>query len=444
VKLTINTDKFLQRFVHASRQALFLTLMLLVSQSIHAGVQTDKIQSLITDGKLRQALTLTNKQLEEDKGNVTFRFLKGLILTRLNELDQARDLFIDLTREHPDLPEPYNNLAVIYASQGDFDNARDALQRAISTHPSYATAHENMGDIYAKMASKAYNQALELDSENTSAKAKLSLINDLFFVPKQQKDIVAEQMAARKAQEEKLALEARTALAEKEAMEARKELDEKNAMEAKKALEDKKAMETRRVMEQKQALEAQKVLAENKALEAKTALVEKEAMAARKALEARATLAEKQALEARNALAEKEAMEAMQAKKALENQQVQEDRNLTELKLKVAVATTVDEWAKAWSAKNAGLYTGFYGVDFTPPKKLSRSAWESQRKVRLEKPKYIDIKISDLKVTLMGDEHARAEFRQGYQSDTYRDEVNKSLILKKVADKWLITQEDSR
>jgi hypothetical protein len=90
---------------------------------------------------------------------------------------------------------------------------------------------------------------LELDAENTSAKAKLSLINDLFFVPKQQKDIIAEQMAARKAQEEKLALEARTAQAEKEALEARKALEEKKAIEARKALADREEMESRKVQE---------------------------------------------------------------------------------------------------------------------------------------------------------------------------------------------------
>ena len=113
-----------------------------------------------------------------------------MILTRLDELDKARDLFVELTREHQDLPEPYNNLAVIYASQGDFEKAQDALQQAINTHPSYATAHENMGDIYAKMASNAYNQALQLDADNTSAKAKLSLVNDLFFVPKREADVI--------------------------------------------------------------------------------------------------------------------------------------------------------------------------------------------------------------------------------------------------------------
>ncbi|MEK9940635.1 MAG: tetratricopeptide repeat protein, partial [Methylotenera sp.] len=73
-----------------------------------------------------------------------------------------------------------NNLAVLYADQGQFDKARGALETAIKTHPSYATAHENLGDIYARMASEAYGKALQLDTANTRAQGKLSLIKDLF------------------------------------------------------------------------------------------------------------------------------------------------------------------------------------------------------------------------------------------------------------------------
>ena len=52
---------------------------------------------------------------------------------------------------------------------------------AIRTNPSYATAHENLGDIYAKLASQAYNKALQLDAANaTSVKPKLALIRELF------------------------------------------------------------------------------------------------------------------------------------------------------------------------------------------------------------------------------------------------------------------------
>lgn len=143
-----------------------------------------QIRALISANKLDEALQATDAALAKDKKNITYRFLKGLILTKQNHLDQAKAIFLQLTKEHPELPEPYNNLAVIYASQGDFDKAREALQEAIDTHPSYATAHENMGDIYAKMASQAYSHALQLDKDNSTAKAKLTLINELFSLPK--------------------------------------------------------------------------------------------------------------------------------------------------------------------------------------------------------------------------------------------------------------------
>ena len=161
-----------------------LLAVLACPTSLSAQTTSDQIRSLIAGDKLGDALNATNEELEKDKDNVTLLFLKGLILTKLNRLDKAEKIFKQLTREHPELPEPYNNLAVIYAARGDFNKARDALQEAINTHPSYATAHENLGDIYAKMASQAYSQALQLDKENSTAKAKLSLINDLFSLPK--------------------------------------------------------------------------------------------------------------------------------------------------------------------------------------------------------------------------------------------------------------------
>ena len=130
-----------------------LLFLLLISQQSVLATVTDDIKRLISKGQLSQALTLIDKHLVSDKRNLDYLFLKGLVLTKQNKLDQATKIFVKLTEEHPELPEPLNNLAVVYAAQGDFTSARQALQRAINTHPSYATAHENMGDIYAKMAS---------------------------------------------------------------------------------------------------------------------------------------------------------------------------------------------------------------------------------------------------------------------------------------------------
>jgi len=107
------------------------------------------------------------------------RFLKGLILADQGKTNDAIDVFSGLTEDYPELPEPYNNLAVLYASQGKYEAAKNALEMAIRTHPSYATAHENLGDIYAKMASIAYDKALALDSKNATAQTKLALIQEM-------------------------------------------------------------------------------------------------------------------------------------------------------------------------------------------------------------------------------------------------------------------------
>ena len=50
---------------------------------------------------------------------------------------------------------------------------------AIRTHPSYAIAYENLGDVYAKLASQAYDKALQLDNSNSTTQNKLALIRDL-------------------------------------------------------------------------------------------------------------------------------------------------------------------------------------------------------------------------------------------------------------------------
>ncbi|MDP3287386.1 MAG: tetratricopeptide repeat protein, partial [Methyloversatilis sp.] len=107
------------------------------------------------------------------------RFFKGLILTELGRVPEATSVFQKLTEDYPELPEPYNNLAVLYAQQKQFDKAKTALEMAIRTHPSYAVAHENLGDIYARMATQAYDRALQLDSSNIGAQSKLNLIREM-------------------------------------------------------------------------------------------------------------------------------------------------------------------------------------------------------------------------------------------------------------------------
>ena len=147
-----------------------------------ASAQSDDVQEaskLLRAGQHQQALERVNKALAAKPKDAQARFLKGLILADQGNAKDATDVFLQLTKDYPDLPEPYNNLAVIYASQGQYDKARNALEQSIRTHPSYATAYENLGDVYAKLASQAYDKALQIDSANAAAKNKLALVREL-------------------------------------------------------------------------------------------------------------------------------------------------------------------------------------------------------------------------------------------------------------------------
>ncbi|MBI5430274.1 MAG: tetratricopeptide repeat protein [Nitrosomonadales bacterium] len=154
-------------------------LLLCVASVAHADDLEDA-NKLFRQGQHEQALNKTNTYLAGKPKDAQARFLKGLILTEQGKVNDAIKLFSALTEDYPELPEPYNNLAVLYASQGQYDKAKLSLEMAIRTHPSYATAHENLGDIYAKMASQAYDRALQLDRNNTATQTKLAMIQDLF------------------------------------------------------------------------------------------------------------------------------------------------------------------------------------------------------------------------------------------------------------------------
>ena len=141
-------------------------------------------QRLYSQGKSQPALEKVEAFLKTQPRDPQGRFLKGLALTDQKRVPEAIQVFTGLTEDFPELPEPYNNLAVLYASQGNYDKAKSALELAIHTHPSYATAHENLGDIYAQLASRAYDRALQLDKTNTTAQVKLAMVKDLFISQK--------------------------------------------------------------------------------------------------------------------------------------------------------------------------------------------------------------------------------------------------------------------
>lgn len=138
-----------------------------------------EIGTLMKAGRLAEALARAEARLKDNPRDAQVRFLRGVILTEQGKTVEASAVFEALTQEFPELPEPYNNLAVLQAAQGRYESARALLQQALAAQPNYLTAYENLGDLYLSLAEQAYGQALGLDPTHRSAQAKLSLTREL-------------------------------------------------------------------------------------------------------------------------------------------------------------------------------------------------------------------------------------------------------------------------
>jgi tetratricopeptide (TPR) repeat protein len=157
--------------------AAFLYAPLLLVAATNEGLK--EASKFYQQGQLAQALERVDAVLATTPQDVSARFLKGVILTAQNHHAEAIQMFTALTRDYPELPEPHNNLAVLYAAQGQYQNARTELELAIGNNPDYAIAHENLGDLYVQLATHEYERASTLDRNNTSAGPKLKLIKQI-------------------------------------------------------------------------------------------------------------------------------------------------------------------------------------------------------------------------------------------------------------------------
>jgi len=160
-----------------------ILLLGLLSLPFAINADINNVQQLISDKNFKQALKSVDSLLNKQPNDHQALFLRAISLQRLGRVDDAISAYKKLTVEAPSLPEPYNNLAVLYAKQGNENAARDALIKAIKTNHSYATAYENLSSIYAGMAVNAYNKALEINKKKRPIKTTLNTIDKLDVKP---------------------------------------------------------------------------------------------------------------------------------------------------------------------------------------------------------------------------------------------------------------------
>ena len=388
--------------LHSLRRRVTATVAtaLLVGASTAYANNAD-ITSLLQGSQPEQALKLIDQRLSATPKDPQLRFLQGVAFAMANKNKEAIDTFTQLTKEFPELPEPYNNLAVLYANQNQLDKSRQALEQAIRTNPSYSTAHENLGDIYAKLASQAYSKALQLDGSHAqSVQPKLALIHDLFSTGQAQAQALAKAPSAPApvtATATQAVSSSTTAPAQATVVAA--------AATAQPVASAQPATATP-VTET-----ASPPATEPKAETKTTAKAEPKAE----------TKAETKAVAT---------ADAGQAAKA----DTPTAANVAE------VEAAVRTWAKAWAAKDMANYLAAYSPNFQTPGKQSRKAWEAERRARIVGKRSISVNLADLTITTQND-RATARFRQHYRADTLNVSSRKTLQLELRKGQWLIVSE---
>lgn len=138
-----------------------------------------EVRTLMASQQWGRAASKLDALLAQRPREAQARFLKGVVQTEQGQPDAAISTFRALIEDYPEIPEPYNNLAVLYARKGEIENARTALETAVKTAPGWAVAQENLGDIYARIAADHYDRAANLDRVNKSAATKLRMAQAL-------------------------------------------------------------------------------------------------------------------------------------------------------------------------------------------------------------------------------------------------------------------------
>lgn len=350
------------------------------------------VQSLVFSGEFTQALQQVDRLLQIYPTDFNARLLRGVILAKLQRYTEAIDVFTQLNEELPGSPEPLNNLAVVYAAQGDYEQAQYILHRALNTHPSYALSYNNLTVLYAQQASSAYRHALDGKSPSQESPPELALIDTFSTIhPTTPKD--SSESTARALSTNKLSP---TKPPKQEGGEKATTGDSATSRLAKKG--GVKGGE-QKISEDERTKEIAAV-----PLELATSVVDQGSRATTK------TVTKKETTQAQNPPQQQ-------------------------------VIQWVKSWSSAWSSRNFEKYLGFYDDSFQPSEGISYTQWKSQRRNRIYQPKSISVAVKDIKIKYQGDDTIEVRFTQKYKSDRYTDETAKVLVLKKGKQNWQIVRE---
>lgn len=395
----------------------------LCSVSVHASRTVDEVAQLLDQGNATQAAKQADGYLKQNPGDVEMRFMRGVIATEQKQNAQAIKIFSSLVRDYPNMPEPYNNLAVLYAADGQERKAAQALEQAIRTNPSYTTAHENLGDLYARMASEAYSKALQLDGSRKAIPPKLALITQLVpGQPNSAKTVVASAGGSAAAAPSMPATALRMAPAE-----SRVESKPEPQQEAK----AEKMPAAAALAQTTPKLEAKAV-----AKSAPAAVVPAPAVAA-----PATTVAVASKVEIKPAKPSVAEVAPVAVAKTAVPSRAPEAKSAAQVAA-AEVESAVNAWAAAWQKQDMQRYLDAYSEKFVPADGASLAKWKEARRVRIVGKNSISVSLQNIRVSVDGDQ-ATAKFRQRYVAGSLNTSTRKTLSLRNERGSWRIVREST-
>ena len=369
-----------------------------------------QLEAHLKDKRWAEALALVERRLRDKPDDVELQMQAGALLATLNRSNEALAVFRRVAERHPDQPAAHNNMAVILAASGRYDEAREALEKALRTHPAYATAHENLGDLYTHLAGEAYKRALQFDTEGKTARPKLAMISELTA-------LVSSTPATG------LAAGAPPAKAPAPVQVAQA------GAPAPASPSGAPAPASGAPAPAQPAAGAPAAAAQPGSPPPKPASGATVAAAAPSPAAAAKPEPEPAPKTAAATPAQPPAAAATPAPTPPANASAE-------------VRSALQSWARAWSARDMKGYVAAYAPAFKGSQP-TRAAWIAQRRSVIEPRRSIQVDLSDIVVAVDGD-RAEASFRQSYQSDGRSIVSRKTVALRRIDGRWLISDEPGR
>lgn len=338
-------------------------------------------------GKLELALVNTSALLKANPDSIPALFLKAQIESERQGLDEAIATYKKIIVLEPGHLQAYNNLAALYAQQGKLKQASAILEQAIRSDPVFTTIHTNLRAIYVDMSQKHYRQALKLKPENNNTQiATIDIDNSVDQILSEEVQVMPESIQA--------AINTTIASVDKRA---------KNKI----GLKPQTTKTSTPVTQSVATLKADESV--------KKPTTQTTAIIAAKPKEKPKQVAE------------------------VQPQPKPKPEPFPKKDPGKEVINALLAWANAWSNRDATNYVKAYLENYATPGKTNE-AWAAGRRWNFKNKKYIKVTLSNIHIQPDGDQYS-ATFKQQYQSDTYKDVVNKELRFVQQSGRWKIAKE---